>query len=151
MLKGSFFIIPIVLLLIGCSFQNEDSIFSWVDSNNHVEVEKWLNNGGNPNLKTKDGESLLYIATGPHGGNEVLRVLLKHKVNVNEGQGKYTPLMNAASWINYEAVTWLLNAGADATLKNENGQSAIDVIGNGDDKNEQLIREALENAIKSNK
>jgi hypothetical protein len=67
----------------------------------------------NPNLRTHEGCTLLYSATGPHGGNEILRVLVMEEANVNEGCGKYTPLRNAASWVNYEGVMILLDAGAD--------------------------------------
>lgn len=132
------------LLFVSCSGRGDDEVFSWVNRNEPDRVEEWLKRGGTPNLRTRDGCSLLYLATGPHGGNEVLRVLVKGGADVDEGCRKYTPLMNAASWVNYEGVMILLDAGADPNLRNESGQQAIDVIGGGGGGDRQrLIREAL--------
>ena len=134
-------------LLPSCSGGGGETVFSWVEENRSAEVEGWLKNSGNPDLRTEQGCSLLYLATGPHGGNDVLRVLTKHGANVNEGCGQYTPLMNAASWVNQEAVMLLLEAGADPRLENENGHTAIDVIGRANAEDERRIREALLRAL----
>jgi ankyrin repeat protein len=55
--------------------------------------------------------------------------LLEAGADPNHGSGKYTPLMNAASWVRYDAVQLLLERGADPLLKNERGQTALEVVG----------------------
>ncbi len=81
--------------------------------------------GGDPNLRTADG-SLAYIATGPHGGDAVLAILLQHGADPNRGFGRYTPLMNAASWCDLHAVQILIAAHANPRLRNERGQTAVE-------------------------
>ena len=91
----------------------------WNDSRG---VQLWISRGGNPNNK-----GLLDMATGPKGGHEVLKVLVKSGLDINEITYDYTPLMNAASWCNYEAVKYLLEQGADANIKNSKGKTAYDL------------------------
>lgn len=137
----------LALLLYSCAGEVEESIFSSVNSNNRVKVERWLQNGGDADLRTESGCTLLYLATGPHGGNDVLEALVDHGANVNEGCGRYTPLMNAASWINEEGVNILMRAGANPNLVNENGQTAAEEIGCGDDEAEKRISDILQQAM----
>ena len=130
--------------LLCCSVLAKDKVVSWVSENNGRKLEEWLKAGGDPNLRDENGCTLLYVATGPHGGNDVVRVLIAHAGNVNAGCGKYTPLMNAASWGNDAAVQLLLTAGADPNLKNEEGRRAVDLIGNdGDRVHQERIRQIL--------
>lgn len=136
----------VLVLLLGCSI-NEETVFSWVDRNDAKRVEQWLEAGGDPDLKDGEGRSLLYIAAGPHGGRDVLRVLIEHGARVDGGAGRYTPLMNAASWSDDEAVMALLGAGADPCLRNESGGRAVEVIGKGDAEADRRTREALLRAM----
>jgi ankyrin repeat protein len=69
------------------------------------------------------------MATSPKGGKAIVSLLLEKGANVNVGVGKYTPLMNAASWVNIDVVELLLNNGADPSLVNEEGKKAADLIG----------------------
>jgi ankyrin repeat protein len=138
----------IALLLLACCERRDEKVFAWVERNESGKVKDWIRSGGDPNLKNGNGCSLLYIATGPHGGNDALRALVEGGSSVNVGCGKYTPLMNAASWDNYEGVMLLLKAGADPDARNEKGQRAIDVIGECRCDNERLIREALSGAVR---
>ena len=117
-----------LLVLVGCS-KESINIAQAVDGNEAGYVKKWLKSGGNPNLTNAYGESLLYIATGPHGGHEVLEALLAAGAKLEMGAGKYTPLMNAASWCDLEAVQLLHNHGANPNAQNERGQRALDVVG----------------------
>lgn len=110
-----------LLMFSGCS-QKSINIAQAVQDNQVGLVRDWLKAGGDPNQTNASGESLLYIATGPHGGNEVLEVLLAAGANVDKGASEYTPLMNAASWCNLEGVRLLLKHGA-------NPKGALAVVG----------------------
>ena len=68
---------------------------------------------------------LHYAAT--HGHLDVMRLLLENYAYIDaESPNKTTPLMMAASYGTPDAVKLLLEAGADPTLKNMQGLSAID-------------------------
>ena len=68
---------------------------------------------------------LHYAAT--HGHLDVMRLLLENYAYIDaESPNKTTPLMMAASYGTPEAVKLLLEAGADPSLKNMQGLSAID-------------------------
>jgi ankyrin repeat protein len=83
--------------------------------------------GGNANVRTSEG-SLLFVATGPHGGHAVLALLVQHGSDPNRGFGRYTPLMNAASWCDIEGARMLIAAHANPLLKNERNQTALDTV-----------------------
>jgi len=122
-----------------------DRVFAAVDENDSGYVRRWLKAGGDPNAKDRSGQSMLYVATGPHGGDEVLEVLLSAGADPNIGHFGYTPLMNASSWANDEAVALLLRSGADPNLKNESGQTALETTGDAGGSEEsvkELIRQA---------
>jgi ankyrin repeat protein len=68
---------------------------------------------------------LHYAATRGH--LQIMELLLENHAYIDaESPNKTTPLMMAAHYGTPEAVKLLLEAGADATLKNELGLSAID-------------------------
>jgi ankyrin repeat protein len=127
-----------LLVLVGCT-KESTNIAQAVDGNEAGYVKEWLKSGGDPNLTNAHGESLLYIATGPHGGHEVLEALLAAGAKIEMGAGKYTPLMNAASWCDLEAVQLLLKHGANPNAQNERGQRALDVVGRGGGAEEPVI------------
>ena len=61
------------------------------------------------------------------GNNEIVRLLLDHSAYIDvESPNKTTPIMMAAREGHILTVKLLLDEGADATLKNELGMSAID-------------------------
>jgi hypothetical protein len=97
--------------LLGCRVSLEQA-FGAVDRNDPAVLRRWLDQGGDPNA-TLDGRSLLYVATGPHGGAEVLDVLLERGADPELGASGYTPLMNASSWCWLAGVRKLAEAGAD--------------------------------------
>jgi ankyrin repeat protein len=130
--------------------QNQ-SIEAAVRENDVAFVEQWLSDGGNPDYVDNQRQSLLYLATGSHGGLEVMDVLLEAGANPDLGlvASNYTPLMNASSWVNLAAVDELLEAGADPTLKNSSGQTALETVGNAKGAEQEVIRRleaALEEA-----
>ena len=68
---------------------------------------------------------LHYAAT--HGHLEIMALLLEHHAFIDaESPNKTTPLMMAAHYGTPQAVKLLLEAGADPTLRNELGLSAVD-------------------------
>ena len=68
---------------------------------------------------------LHYAATGGH--LEIMQLLLDEHAFIDaESPNKTTPLMMAAQYGTPQAVKLLLEAGADATMRNELGLSAVD-------------------------
>lgn len=68
---------------------------------------------------------LHYAATGGHV--QIIQMLLDESAYIDaESPNKTTPLMMAAYYGTPEAVKLLLEAGADATLRNQQGLSAFD-------------------------
>lgn len=58
---------------------------------------------------------------------EVARVLIEHGADVNLGPNRYTPLMFAVADGNPESVALLIEAGADPTLPDEFGLTAVEL------------------------
>ena len=119
-----------LLFLAGCT-SDSDNPFAAVDANHTAALRSYLDAGGDPNAQSPGGQSLLYIATGPHGGESVLRLLLNHGANPNVGFGSYTPLMNASSWCSLRSVTLLVEVGADVTAPKTEGQTALQTVCSG--------------------
>ena len=68
---------------------------------------------------------LHYAATGGH--LDIMEILLEHHAFIDaESPNKTTPLMMAAQYGSTDAVKLLLEAGADPTLRNELGLSAVE-------------------------
>ena len=88
-------------------------------------VKELLENGVDPNVQTKLGESPLHIAAKKEE-TEVTILLIAHGADTNsrEGDGK-TPLMEAASAGQPENAEVLLSAGADINATDENGFTAL--------------------------
>jgi len=123
------------LALLACA-PVEKNPFAAVDSNDVRSLRSYLDRGGSPDARTSNGESLLYIATGPHGGEDVLRLLLERGARPDAGAaGGYTPLMNAASWCWLQGVSMLVKAGADVHARNSRGETAMQTVCSGRDAN----------------
>jgi ankyrin repeat protein len=103
-------------------------VFEAVDRNDTTFLSTYLEAGGNANALDSRGQSLLYLATGPHGGTDVLRLLLANGADPDKGMGSYTPLMNAASWARLDVMV-LVEAGADPLATNAEGKTALDCVG----------------------
>ena len=87
-----------------------------------------LDAGADPNWKGKDGMTALYQAVS--GGDKAgVELLLKHKAQVDLastcGSLEWTPLISAASSGQTPIVRLLLEAGADRTLKDSEGKTAL--------------------------
>lgn len=94
--------------------KTEDPIFTAVRNNDKNAVKTFLAGGGDPNMSNRDGDPLLYVASGPKGGIAVASVLIAAGADVNKpaATGR-TPLVNAVSWCDVQMVTLLLAAGAN--------------------------------------
>jgi ankyrin repeat protein len=83
---------------------------------------------------------LHYAATGGH--DAVIRLLLEHYAYIDaESPNQTTPLMMAAMYGTPSSVTLLLDAGADAKLRNAAGLSALDFAQRGQRPQSQAIIE----------
>lgn len=91
------------------------------------------------------------FVVGVLGGNAVLAILLRHAADPNRGFGRYTPLMNAASWCDLDGLRLLIAAHADPDLKNEHGETAIDTVCSGPRDAATDARRYLQNVMISNK
>src|SRR5690606_34652286 len=116
-----------LLSACGTGQKNSDP-FSAVASNDAGALRSYLDQGGDPNARSVNGESLVSMATGPHGGEAVLRLLLEPGAKPDDGVGRWSPLMNASAWCRPGSVSLLLNAGANPGLRNEAGQAALETV-----------------------
>ncbi len=87
---------------------------------------------------------LHYAATGGHLA--VIELLLEHSAYIDaESPNGSTPLMLAAMYGSPESVKHLIQAGADLTVKNQLGMTALDFATKGNRRNSQeLIQTGLE-------
>ena len=96
--------------------------------NGHTGVASYLlEHGSKINLKDTAGRTaLMYASSGPY--HETVEVLIKSGAEVNavDGEEKWTALMFAAGEGQTEVVKVLLNSGADPTLKDADGDTALD-------------------------
>lgn len=104
-------------------------------------VRKLIARGGDVN---KPGWTPLHYAA-TRGHLDVMQILLDESAYIDaESPNKTTPLMMAAYYGTPEAVKLLLEAGADPTLRNELGLSAIDFAQRGRRKDSaELIATAI--------
>lgn len=128
------FFIPVsVLLALSLTAcmprQSNDPVVTAVAENDVVAVQQYLEDGGDPNMKTRDAKPLLFIASGPKGGEAVARLLLDAGADPNATtEDGRSPLHNAAAWCDVEMVQLLVAGGVDLTLTNADGETALDVV-----------------------
>ena len=88
-----------------------------------------IREGGDVNVADSDGNTALWVAT-TESDVSVVRALLEAGADPNvqsRTPGGYTPLHMAASNGLIEAAEVLLQHGADVTIRNSQGQTALDV------------------------
>lgn len=120
-----------VLVLVGCQPRSprEKAIVEAVRHNQADKVQAYLDKGGDPDATDAHGNPLLYIASGPRGGRDVVRVLLAGGADprATSGRGR-TVLQNAAGWCEAEIVSALIAAGADPHRSGKDGKTALDGV-----------------------
>ncbi len=119
-----------IMALGACqSRRGNDPIISAVALNDTAKVTAYLAEGGNPQAKSKEGDPLLYIASGPRGGVAVARLLIEAGSNI-EGQSAdgRKILQNAASWCDIEMVALLVEAGANVNAAGADGTRPLDAV-----------------------
>lgn len=107
--------LAVLLVLGGCQQRagQEDEVIVAVRGNDAAAVQTYLDGGGDPNLTSREGDPLLYIAAGPKGGVEVMRLLIANGADLElAADNGRTPLANAAGWCDTARVALLLQAGA---------------------------------------
>lgn len=121
-----------LLILSACqpgSSQKENEVFTQVRNDDALSLGRYLADGGDPNLKNPDGDSLLYVASGAKGGLLVVQSLLAAGADTElVSRENRTPLHTAAAWCNDKIVEALLAAGASTLALNSEGKTPPEVI-----------------------
>jgi ankyrin repeat protein len=97
------------------------------DASNVVAVQKLLENGANPNIYDKWGETPLHVAAWQRNGNEIMDLLLANsnvKVDDVDDDGQ-TALHIAAYNSNVGGVQKLLEKGANSNAVDKSGDSPL--------------------------
>ncbi|XP_018427337.1 PREDICTED: tankyrase-2 isoform X4 [Nanorana parkeri] len=103
-------------------------------------VEYLLEHGADVHAKDKGGLVPLHNACS-YGHYEVTELLVKHGAVINVADlWKFTPLHEAAAKGKYEICKLLLQHGADSTKKNRDGNTALDLVKDGDTDIQDLLR-----------
>jgi ankyrin repeat protein len=93
---------------------------------------KWaMFTGQSPNQVIEGKTLLTWAFVKLPGGVLVANELLKYGADVNQhGRGGNTALMEAAMWENVDGVKFLLNAGADPNITDDDGTTALIIVSN---------------------
>jgi ankyrin repeat protein len=92
--------------------------------NNHVSTAKILLEKGSD---LERDASTGFIGVAQNGHVEMLNLLLEKGLPVDKEVGRNTMLMLAVKWKKLEAVTVLLDKGADIALTDKDGETALDI------------------------
>ena len=104
----------VTALMIACWKSNKDAI------------NALLNTGADPNIVNARGNTCLHFAARNDYCTEVLQAIIRHGVDVNtKNKDNVTALMIAYGKANIEAITVLLNAGADPSIPDADGYTPL--------------------------
>ncbi|WP_404402929.1 ankyrin repeat domain-containing protein [Pelagibacterium halotolerans] len=120
-----------VATLAGCQPRDgqDIEIAAAVRSDDGAAVQRYLDAGGDPDAVTRDGQPLVYLATGPRGGMDVLSVLIAGGAALDKpAKNGRTALMNAAGWCDASMVAVLIAAGADPRHVTPGGETVRDAV-----------------------
>ncbi|GAA3930477.1 ankyrin repeat domain-containing protein [Hymenobacter algoricola] len=130
-MKKRFLFLSLLLTLAGAALATPPSkeLFTAVMKNNAPQVETLLAAGADPNsaIEVVPGFPTTYLITAANNGSlDVVKILLKHKAQVNQADAfKATALMAAAGKGHKAVVELLLASGADAKAKDDDGKDAL--------------------------
>ena len=120
-------------------------------SGNLPVINFLLAHGANPNMLNEEGLSPFMIAYRSRN-MDVISLLLKYEVNLNALSETYnrfqylTPLMHACLVGDTEMVKILLEHGAEVTITNHEGKTALDYVGNNAELSALLHHQSLKQA-----
>lgn len=103
------------------------------------------------NQRNIDGDNMLHIATRKKDINDI-KSLLKYGINIDaQGDLGYTALQYACINGYQDVVELLLYYGANPKIRNEFGETALDIVFSSNEHNKKKIISILEKNIKRNK
>ncbi|MBO7244283.1 MAG: ankyrin repeat domain-containing protein, partial [Alphaproteobacteria bacterium] len=105
----------------------DQALIQAIENKDEKQVTALLNEGANPNAVNQYGESALQLAV-ENGSIEMVDALIEHQADVNKVSATpeaRAPLLVAAERGDEAMVHRLLEAGADATKKDEQGKTAM--------------------------
>ena len=114
-------------------YEGNTALHNAVNYNNKTAVEILLKNNANPNIRNDDEETPLHKTIGAKQDLstkiKIIYLLLNKGADINAQNGKgETLLHNAAIYWDYSIMDCLIDSGADQTIKDTNGESALDII-----------------------
>ncbi len=115
--------------------------------NSYLDIVEFLLLNGADINSTTSGSTPLTIAAETNGAYNlnIVKFLINKGADINK-QGIYgwTPLMSAAIYGHKDIVAFLLSCGADANVKNRDGETVFDIAKNSTNKNmTKIIEEGL--------
>lgn len=120
----------LMLGLVSCAPEKEkkaeQSVHAAASSGDTTTVEKYLDNGGDPNAKDAKEVPLLVNSLGPKGSEKVAKELLEKGADPNSKDSfSRTALMEAVQRGRVDMVKLLLEKGADPNAVDEQGYNAL--------------------------
>ena len=101
-------------LLVACTMENTES------------MDILLNAGANPNTTDASGNTYLHNAVSKNSSKEVLQTIIDHRADANAtNKSNQTALLLACKMKNTEAISVLLNAGADPNSADISGDTCL--------------------------
>jgi hypothetical protein len=94
-------------------------------------IRKMIKLGADADLPAKGGTGVYstpLIRASEIGNQPLTAELIKATKNINNDDSGYTALMSAAARLHPLTVQQLVDAGADANIKNKQGETALDIV-----------------------